>query len=663
MIGWRRIAYFQVGSLILRGTIMAWHDNLIPGTPAYAIASERNRLVRVVAGPGTGKSFAMKRRVARLLEEGIEPTSILPVTFTRVAAQDLHRELVGMRVPRCDELEGTTLHRLCLRRLSRNAVLAATGRTSRPLNQFELEPMVADLMRGGRGKKEVKALREAYEAAWARLQHEDPGHAVAPEDAAFQAELIDWLRFHEAMLIGEVVPLFYDFLSSNPAAAERTEFSHILIDEYQDLNKAEQGVIRLLSDAADVCIVGDDDQSIYSFKHAHPDGIRDWMVVNVGAADIGLDDCRRCPTRVVEMASNLIRYNRNRPVPRPLNPMPANGVGDVRIVQYRTLAAEVAGVAQLVRQFVASGVLPGDILVLAQSRAVGTPIFEAILAAGVPVRSEYTESELNSLEAQRSFALLKLLDNRNDRVALRWLVGVDSETWNAAGYSRVRARCEASGESPWVVLEQLRDGLMSLSHTARIVQAFRDLCAELAVMDALPDLTTLVDHLFPAGQNATRAIRQICLDVLASNPAIARADFVAEVVTTVTMPEIQTTVEYARIMSLHKSKGLSAPVTIICGCVEGLLPRRPSPDLTPAKQASFLEEQRRLFYVGVTRVKADPHLGKLGTLILTYAQEMPFADAMQAGIQPAQQAYGTAVLLASRFIRELGAAAPAPVAG
>ena len=131
---------------------MAWNDGLTPGTPAHNIASDNNQRIRVVAGPGTGKSFAMKRRVARLLEEGTEPSRVLPVTFTRVAAEDLHRELVGMGVPRCDELEGTTLHRLCLRRLSRNAVLAATGRTARPLNQFELEPLIADLQAPGRGK-------------------------------------------------------------------------------------------------------------------------------------------------------------------------------------------------------------------------------------------------------------------------------------------------------------------------------------------------------------------------------------------------------------------------------------------------------------------------------------------------------------------------------
>lgn len=642
---------------------MAWNDGLTLGTPAHQIASETNDRVRVVAGPGTGKSFAMKRRVGRLLEGGINPSHILPVTFTRVAAEDLHRELVGMGVPGCDELEGTTLHRHCLRRLSRNAVLGATGRHARPLNQFELEPMVADLMRQGRGKRAVRKLQAAYEAAWARLQHELPGHAIAEEDAEFQAELLAWLRFHESMLIGEVVPLFYNFLSANPAAQERAEYSHILVDEFQDLNKAEQGVVRLMSDAAHVCIVGDDDQSIYSFKHAHPDGIRDWMVANPGAADIGLDDCRRCPTQVVAMASTLIGNNVNRPVPRPLNSMPANGVGDVSIIQYRNLVEEVTGVGQLVYDFVASGVPPGDILVLAQSKAVGTPIYEAIAGTGVAIRSEYTESELNSLDAQRAVALLKLLENRDDRVALRWLVGVDNVSWYAAGYRRVRDHCEMTGDAPWTVLEQLRDGILALPYTGGIVQAFLDLCTELDALEAVADLVALVDHLFPNGQPETRELRALSLQVLAGNPGINRADFVVELLTAVTQPEIPTSVDFVRIMSLHKSKGLSAPVTIVSGCVEGLLPRRPDPDLTAQQRADYFEEQRRLFYVGITRVKAVPDQGKPGTLVLTYAQGMPFADAMQAGIQPAQQDYGNAVLIASRFINELGPAAPAPIIG
>lgn len=153
---------------------------------------------------------------------------------------------------------------------------------------YSLEPLISDLMAAHGGKRAVKRLKVAYEAAWARLQHHQPGYALSPADAAFQADLLAWLRFHDAMLIGEVIPQLHEYLSSNPAAQERQEFSHILVDEYQDLNRAEQGVVDLLSDAADVCIVGDDDQSIYSFKHAHPEGIRDWLIANPGADDLGL---------------------------------------------------------------------------------------------------------------------------------------------------------------------------------------------------------------------------------------------------------------------------------------------------------------------------------------------------------------------------------------
>src|SRR5690348_4619082 len=87
--------------------IMAWDSDLDPASPAYRIAADNSRYIRVLAGPGTGKSFALKRRVARLLESNVLPSSILPVTFTKVAAEDLQRELVNMRVPGCEEIRGS----------------------------------------------------------------------------------------------------------------------------------------------------------------------------------------------------------------------------------------------------------------------------------------------------------------------------------------------------------------------------------------------------------------------------------------------------------------------------------------------------------------------------------------------------------------------------
>jgi len=641
---------------------MSWDDGLDEGSPAYAVAASENPHVRVVAGPGAGKSFAMKRRVARLLEEGVEPGCILPVTFTRVAAEDLHSELVGMGVDGCDKLKGTTLHSLALRILMRNHVLAATGRTPRPLNDFEMKPLEVDLASYG-GLRDVRKLIKAYEAAWARLQHEEPGYTQSQLDAAFANDLVEWLIFHDVMLIGEVIPQLYQYLRANPGADERSEFSHILVDEYQDLNRAEQESIELLSDSADVCIVGDDDQSIYSFKHAHPEGIREWAETKEDAADLALAECRRCPTRVVDMANSLIAHNQLRPLPRDLEPRTANGDGQVEIIQYADLGAEVEGVVAKIAALIAAGTDPGEILVLAQRGVIGTPIYERLVAEQIPVRSYYAEAELDAEDAQRRFALLKLYVDREDRVALSWLLGRGSSTWRSASYRRVRNYCQESGESPWQVLSDLSAGSIQLAHTSPIVSQFEAILAEIEGLENCAGLDDVVDSLFPDGDESVRDLRQTALGVIEELEEHDPAEFLRELVSAIAAPEIPTEIEDVRVMSLHKSKGLSAPVTIIAGCVEGLLPMRPSPDLPHAARAAYLEEQRRLFFVGISRVKADPAQCKPGTLILSYSRQMPVATAMGAGIAPASTAYGTANLNASRFIGELGPSAPAPTAG
>jgi superfamily I DNA/RNA helicase len=116
-------------------------------------------------------------------------------------------------------------------------------------------------------------------------------------------------------------------------------------------------------------------------------------------------------------------------------------------------------------------------------------------------------------------------------------------------------------------------------------------------------------------------------------------------------------------MSLHKSKGLSSPVVVIAGCIEGLLPAAPDRYKSPEEQQADREEQRRLLYVGLTRVKAAPETNQPGVLLLTYSRAMTLADAMQFGITPARVSYNDAFVNASRIIRELGPSAPRPRAG
>jgi DNA helicase-2/ATP-dependent DNA helicase PcrA len=643
---------------------MPWDDDLDRNSPAYGIAADISESIRVVAGPGTGKSFGLKRRVARLLESGIAPPRILPVTFTNVAAEDLQREMLRVGVPGCEAIRGSTLHALGMKILGRRNVLETTGRIARPLNRFEMEPLLYDLSANFGNKRDRAKRIRAYEAAWARLQHEEPGYAADADDQRFERVLVDWLRFHRGMLIGEIIPQVYQYLRDNPAAPELHLYDHILVDEYQDLNRAEQAVIDLIRNTACLCIVGDDDQLLYSFKFAHPAGIRTFPESHPGTTDHEILECRRCPTLIVAIANSLIAHNRDRE-PRQLSPLAANGAGDIHICQYETLADEAAGIGRFIRNQIDNhGRQPQDILVLAQRRSIGNPIHDALVARDVPSKSYYQEGELDSLTAQERIALFKLFVDPEDRIALRWLLGFESNDFRTGAYARVRAHCERTGITPWDAMCQLEGGAIQITHTRHLVDRFRSIQSELTDLrgpDDDEDISNLVRRWLPESIQGLDDLRSLVLDLA---PAAATpAELLTALNDAIATPEIPPDVTQVRIMSLHKSKGLSSPVVVIAGCIEGLLPAAPDRDKSPHEQQADLEEQRRLSYVGLTRVKAAPESNQPGVLLLTYSRAMTLADAMQSGITPARVSYGDAYVNASRFIRELGPSAPRPRAG
>ena len=157
---------------------MAW-DTGLQGTHR-AIAAYPGTPLRVIAGPGTGKTFALMRRVARLLESNVLPTRILAVTFTRTAANDLVEKLAALGVPGAEDVAAKTLHSLSFSLLSRNSVFQALGRTARPLMDYEQDTLICDLRDQFGGKKQVNRLIKAFEAYWAKLQHQQPGFPTDP---------------------------------------------------------------------------------------------------------------------------------------------------------------------------------------------------------------------------------------------------------------------------------------------------------------------------------------------------------------------------------------------------------------------------------------------------------------------------------------------------
>ncbi len=382
---------------------MSWDDGLT-GT-ARNIAATDDSPLRVMAGPGTGKSFAMKRRVARLLESGQDPRRVLAVTFTRNAAASLLKDLHALGIANCERVRVGTLHAFCFSLLSRQDVFGYLGRVPRVVVtfaksgvlQFEGGVMLDDLVSAGSfgPKRACTARIRAFEAAWARLQSEVPGWPQDPIDRQFQAALISWLRFHRAMLIGEVVPEGLRFLRNNPASDARLAFDHVIVDEYQDLNRAEQELIELLASNSATAIVGDVDQSIYRFRHANPEGIEAFQHQHPATHDETLDECRRCPIRVVVMADHLIRHNHPHAEGPRLQPKVDNPQGEVHIVQWTGITEEATGLASFARSLIRErGYSPADILILTPRRLLGYGIRDCLRAADIPVHSFYHEEAL-----------------------------------------------------------------------------------------------------------------------------------------------------------------------------------------------------------------------------------------------------------------------------
>ena len=615
-----------------------------------------------MAGPGTGKSFALKRRVGRLLEDGQNPNRVLVVTFTRTAAASLVEDFKGLGVPGCERVEVSTLHSFCFRLLLEQDVFKYLRRVPRPLIafekskvlQFEARPLIADLIHADKALGAFRACTKrikAFEAAWARLQTDDPGWATDPLDQSMDTHLSSWLEFHHCMLIGELIPEALRYLANNPASDVLSAYDHVIVDEYQDLNRAEQEIIDLLGKDGCISIVGDVDQSIYSFRHANPDGIIDFCNRHPETIDKALDECRRCPKRVVRMADHLISKNYLPPGNSRLHGRGENSEGDVTIVQWRNPQEEIEGLSAYVRHMVDErGFSPSDILVLSPRRKLAYRLRDQLVGESIAAHSFFREEALEEVGAQEGMALLALLANPDDRPALRWWLGRGSKTHRSGEYRRLRDHCVETDQSPRDALERIASGEEKLAGVKGVVGAYVELKERVRGTAEL-DVADLVDLLFPLDEEGYESINRIAAALLAQSESVPQ--LFEGVRNYITQPE-ELEGDFLRIMSLQKAKGLTSPIVVVASSIEGLLPNLDD-EWTPEEYDASIKEQRRLFYVAVTRCT--------NALVVSSFSNMSRKEGFQLGakLRPRPRGRGNAV--ASRYVDELGPEKPDAVRG
>ena len=626
----------------------SWNSGLTG--PHLSIAAFPGTPLRVMAGPGTGKTFALMRRIARLLQNGVPPHSILAVTFTRTAASDLLDQLNALGSAGANNVRSSTLHSISFSILSKNSVFQATNRVARPLLQFEKDCLISDLAISHGGRRAAARFLSAFETAWATMQHQQPGWPQSVDQQNFQRDLIAWLTEHQSMLIGELVPLALDFIRRNPSSPDASAFDHVLVDEYQDLNRADQELVDSLARNGTLTVIGDEDQSIYTFlRHARPEGIVDFHQSHASTHDEALSECKRCPSSVIAMANSLIL--RNHPhLPSTIRPSLQNGVGRAYIVQHNSIQDEVSTTAEFIDHYMTTNpqTKRGEVLVLATRRLIGNRIRDELVTLGHPSQSFFTEDCLAKRSAQEGFCLLRLLVHPHDPTALRAWMGIDSNDRRSRPYLRLQAVARIANKTVREFLYEVAAGTRPATpYSARLVARFGELDARLKSIAGL-SRTALVDELWPAGDPDCADVRGFAVALMAKAPT--NSELLDDLIEVITQPELPgANDDIIRVMSLQKSKGLTARCVIIAGCMEGALPVRNS-NYTQAELQQSFEEQRRLFYVALTRTTE--------TLVISSAATGSFQDVVHMGISPRRSIPGISNIHASPFLSELGNSAP-----
>ncbi len=629
---------------------MEWNKGLTG--QSLEIASSNENRIRVMAGPGTGKTFTLMRRIARLIQEEVSPESILLVTFTRTAANDLKQELQNLNIPEVTQIHAGTLHSLCFKILINRNVIEIIGRNARPLYNFELTYIIQDLKHFSKlNIRKIKSQIKLFEAAWAKLQSEQTGWPSNKEDKIFQNTLIDYLKFHNAMIIGEVIPETLKYLRNNPNAKERKLFKYIFVDEYQDLNKAEQEIINVLAINNNLMIIGDEDQSIYeNFRYAHPEGIRLFNTIHPETITYTLSACRRCPIKIVEAANYFIKNNIDRPdwelIPKPDNPQ-----GTIHSVQWPTIESESKGIVDYIKYKINNGVKPGDIIVLCPRRQIGYLLKEKLLSSQIEALSFFTEEIFDDPNAKMAFSIISLLLNKYDRVALRCWLSQESKTYNVGGYLELKKYCEINKKEPFDVLEELLNGSIQLKYSNNLNKLYSDLKQLISRLHNVK-LTEIINEIYPQDQKWAEPFREMLQEL--NDFDHSAKDIYSIISSNIINPDVPLNSNNVRIMSLQKSKGLTAQICIICALNEGLIPSY-NKTLSGKEAQRFIEEQRRLFFVGITRCKQE--------LVLSNVSLMPKSIAYNMGLKVQNTLSSDLNLIASTFLSQLGPNFPLPILG
>ena len=334
-------------------------------------------------------------------------------------------------------------------------------------------------------------------------------------------------------------------------------------------------------------------------------------------------------------------------------PNEARPNAQVRIVRWKTLAREVKNLPRFVKWYCGvNRVSWNDVLILSPRRQIGYMVRDNLRKLGMEALSFFHEEALDSAPARERFTLLTLLANLDDRVALRCWLGIPTQRPKA--YREVWERCNHSNQSLRGLMDAAVAGRVTLSTNAdELVSRFKALTGQLSELEGRVGAELVAAWLGdPAADDTGQLadLREMAETVCSDDPGISPVGLRERLLDVITQPELPTETDCIRVMSLHKSKGLTAKLVIIAGFAQGLIPFVPN-GLTPDEYHKRMQEQRRLFFVSLTRVTE--------CLVLSSAKLFQRVEARDMSLDFQSYSQHWVQSVPSPFAAQLGPSAPA----
>ncbi|MDA8290850.1 MAG: UvrD-helicase domain-containing protein, partial [Actinomycetota bacterium] len=577
----------------------------------------------MIAGAGSGKTRVLTRRVAWLLANGVPPSRVLAITFTNKAADEMRRRVVELVGDEARPMWISTFHSACVRILRRDASRAGyrpgfsiyDDGDSRRLVEHVLDDLGVDTKRFP-ARAVLGAISQAKSELLDAGAYESRAYTIyerriAEVFAEYERRLLRANALDFDDLLGAAVRLLREDREVLSYYQER--FAHLLVDEYQDTNKAQNELVTAIGALhRNVFVVGDSDQSIYRFRGAEVRNLLDFAHAFPEARTVVLDQNYRSTQHILDAANAVIGNNVLRQDKALWSSLgPGDRIRRYRAGDERDEAAFVAGEIASLRS--ERGVAPGDVAVFYRTNAQSRALEEALATRGIAYKVVGGTRFYDRREVRDALAYLRLVENPADEVSLRRVLNVPKRGIGATTVARVAALASSEGVDFATALARCDEAGVS-GRSLKGVRSFlevRDSLSPLAsgapseVLAAVLDATGYREALAleasaPGAGGHEAEGRLENLDEL-ENVASHFEDLEGFLATTALVAATDDLGEpdgRVSLMTLHAAKGLEFAVVFLTGMEEGVFPHERA-----LSEPDDLEEERRLAYVGITRAR------------------------------------------------------------